>query len=37
VIVVVLFTALVDNIVDRREKVGLACKEWLGLDLCGEM
>jgi hypothetical protein len=37
VIVVVPFVVLVDDIVDRGQKVGLACEEWLGPDSCGEM
>jgi superfamily II DNA or RNA helicase len=37
VIVVVLFAVLVDDMVDRSQKVGLACEEWLGPDSCSEM
>jgi superfamily II DNA helicase RecQ len=32
VIVVVLFTVLVDDIVSRREAAGLDCKEWVNVD-----
>jgi hypothetical protein len=37
VIVVVPFAALVDDIVDRGQKAGLTCEEWLGPQLCGEI
>ena len=36
-IIIIPFAALVDDIVDRGQKAGLACKEWLGPDSCGEM
>jgi hypothetical protein len=37
VIVVVPFAALVDDMVDRGQKAGLTCEEWLGPHSCGEM
>lgn len=37
VIVIVLFAALVDDMVDCGQKAGLTCEEWLGPDSCGEM
>lgn len=37
VIVVVPFAALVDDMVDRGQKAGLACEEWVDPNSCGEM
>lgn len=37
VIVVVPFAALVDDMVDRGQKAGLTCEEWLGPQSCGEI
>jgi len=37
VIVVVPFAVLVDDMIDRCQKAGLTCEEWLRPDSCGEM
>jgi superfamily II DNA helicase RecQ len=37
VIIVIPFTALVDDIVDRGQKAGLTCEEWLGPQSCGKI
>ena len=37
VIVVVPFAALVDDIIERGQQVGLDCEEWLSEELGGEM